>query len=436
MGIEYNPRPQFIPFHNRKQRWALLNTHRRAGKTVAVANDVIIGALECQLHRPQFAYIGPTYTQAKRIAWQFIKDYAEPFLAKPPQEAELKVTLKNDATILVLGADNADAIRGMYLDGAIMDEYAMFRPSVFSMVVRPALSDRNGWGVFASTPKGKNLFYDEDKRAKNDVERYYRLTLKASTSDIISKEELAELKRDMDEEEYAQEYECSFDAAMKGAIYASEINLMFMEERTVCAYDPELPVHVVYDLGYTDATVACWFQVHRSGKVCVVAVDATTGQDIFYHIEKIQQFAGEVGDVWLPHDARAKNLQTGKSVVEQFLKEGIHPRLVPNHKVRDRIAATRRELSRVWINESTCGDLTEALKAYSRSWDEATMMFSDRPVHDWSSHYADSFGYMCMVLQPSMSATSKDKQVALASEFTLEHLFADREATLGNRRIA
>lgn len=435
MALEYQPRPQFVPFHNREQRWAVLNTHRRAGKTVAVANDVIIGALECRLHRPQFAYIGPTFTQAKRIAWQFIKDYADPFLAKPPQEAELKVTLKNDATILVLGADNADAIRGMYLDGAILDEYAMFKPSVFSMVVRPALSDRNGWGVFASTPKGKNLFWDTDKIARKNPEQYFRMTLKASESGIISAAELIELRRDMDDEEFAQEYECSFDAAMKGAIYANEINLLFFEGRDKCEYDPNLPVHVVYDLGFTDATVACWFQVHPNGKVCVVAVDATTGQDIFYHIERINQFAGEVGDVWLPHDARAKNLQTGKSVVEQFLSEGIRPRLVPNHKVRDRIAATRKELSRIWVNESTTGDLCEALKAYSRSWDEATMMFSDRPVHDWSSHYADSFGYMAMVLTPTMSLTSKAKEESYNLEYNLENLFTDREMQFQNRRI-
>ena len=436
MALEYTPRPQFLAFHNRKQRWAVLNTHRRAGKTVAVTNDVVIGALECQLHRPQFAYIGPTFTQAKRIAWQFIKDYAEPYLGKPPQEAELKVTLKNDATILVLGADNADAIRGMYLDGAILDEYAMFKPSVFSMVVRPALSDRLGWAVFASTPKGKNLFWDADKLAKNNPNDYFRLTLKASESKIIPAAELLELRRDMDDEEYAQEYECSFDAAMKGAIYASEINLLFYESRTVCEYDADIPVHVAYDLGFTDATVAVWFQVHPNGKVCVIGIDATTGQDIFYHIERIHQFAGEVGDVWLPHDARAKNLQTGKSVVEQFLKEGIFPRIVPNHKVRDRIAATRRELSRIWVNEATTGDLLEAMKAYSRQWDENTMMFSDRPIHDWSSHYADSFGYMCMVLEPRMSHGKIATEAGQQAELHLENLHSDRSRQLANRRIA
>ena len=109
--LVYTPREQFIGFHNRVQRWASMNTHRRAGKTVALANDLIYGALQCQLRKPQLAYIGPTFTQAKRIAWTYLKDYAEPYLAKPPQESELKLTLKNEATIHVLGADNADALR-------------------------------------------------------------------------------------------------------------------------------------------------------------------------------------------------------------------------------------------------------------------------------------------------------------------------------------
>ena len=119
MGLKYVPREQFLPLHNRKQRWAAINTHRRAGKTVALVNDLIFGGLECRLYKPQLAYVGPTYSQAKRVAWTYLKDFAEPYLAKPPQEAELKVTLKNDATIYVLGSDNADSLRGMYLDGCV-----------------------------------------------------------------------------------------------------------------------------------------------------------------------------------------------------------------------------------------------------------------------------------------------------------------------------
>lgn len=442
MALKYVPRDAFKPLHNRKQRWGAVNTHRRAGKTVALVNDLIFGGLECRLHKPQLAYVGPTYSQAKRVAWTYLKDFAEPYLSKPPQEAELKVTLKNDATIHVLGADNADSLRGMYLDGTVNDEYALFKPSVFSQVIRPALSDRNGWSVFVSTPRGKNLFYDVCQQAKKNPHEWFELTLRASTSGIIPQYELESLKRDMDPEEYAQEYECSFDAALKGAIYASEVNLMFHEGRVVAGglYDPNLPTHCAFDLGFTDATVCIWFQIAK--EIRIVACDMTSGVDIFYHIEKIHQFEGEIGEVWLPHDARAKNLQTGRSIVEQFLHEGISPRIVPNHKVRDGISATRRLFPLFSIDETTTGDLVEAMKAYRREWNDNLLIFSDVPVHDWASDYCDCLRYVSMACGVMGLTPVKEEIVPygvnrnlLASGFNLDNLFADNEARGITRRI-
>lgn len=427
--LVYTPRPQFVPFHNRINRWASLNTHRRAGKTVALVNDILYGALQCPLRKPQLAYIGPTYTQAKRIAWQYLKDYAEPYLSRPPQESELKITLKNEASIFVLGADNPDALRGMYLDGTVNDEYAFWRPSVFSQVIRPALSDRNGWSVFASTPKGKNVFYDvhADPKNQQDPKEWFKMTLQASTSGIIPLSELEQLRRSMDAEEFAQEYECSFDAALKGAIYANEVNELFGDERIISGlYDPNLETHCVFDLGYTDATVALWWQLDpRTQRRNIVRLRATSGVDIFHHISAIHDFPGEVGDVWLPHDARAKNLQTGKSVVEQFLSEGIKPRLVPAHKIRDGISAARRVFPTVAIDADDTEDLVEALKCYRREWNDELGFFSERPLHDWSSHYCDAFRYFALVtgqndIQPLQKTNAQDG-------YNLETLFSDRE---------
>lgn len=435
--MKYVPREQFLPLHNRKQRFAVINTHRRAGKTVALVNDLIFGGLECRLHKPQLAYVGPTYSQAKRVAWTYLKDFAEPYLSKPPQEAELKVTLKNDATIYVLGADNADSLRGMYLDGCVPDEYALFKPSVFSQVIRPALSDRNGWAIFASTPRGKNLFYDVTEQARKNPAEWYSLTLKASTSGIIPSTELAALRRDMDPEEYAQEYECSFDSALKGAIYADEVNTLFAEHRVVDhgLHDHNLPTHCAFDLGFTDATVCIWFQIGKDGTVRLVACEATQGTDIFHHIDKINQFEGELGEVWLPHDARAKNLQTGKTIVEQFLHADLTPRIVPSHKVRDGIAAVRRLMPLIYVDAAMTGDLVEAMKAYRRQWDDNKLIFADAPLHDWASDYCDCLRYVAMAcgVMGMSPHKAKDMQKTLPS-FTLENLYIDNEARRGERR--
>jgi phage terminase large subunit len=429
--IEYEARPQFIPFHARTQRWAVLCTHRRAGKTVALVNDIVEKSMMCQLRKPQYAYVGPTFTQAKRIAWTYLKDYTEQYWTKAPSESELKISMVGDRTLYCLGSDNPDSLRGMYLDGVVEDEYALFRPSVHTQIIRPALSDRQGWAVFASTPRGKNQFHKIYKTAVAQPNAYYSLLLKASDSHILPDDELHSLRKDMDDDEYAQEYECSFDAALKGAIYSDEVNLLFAEGRIVAhLYEPNLPTHVVFDLGFTDATVGIFWQEHpEHPRVRIVAVEATQGKDIFHHIDALNQKSQQIqlGEVYLPHDAKARNLQTGRSIVEQFLENGIRPSMVPAHKVRDRLAAARKLFPEIAIEAEDpsegCDDLVEGLKAYRREWDDNLLMFSDKPLHDWASDYADAFGYLCVVAAPKFART----ETKTADMAALHHL-SDRSA--------
>ena len=112
---EYQPRQVFPPLHNRDKRWTVVVAHRRAGKTVAMCADLVIGALETALPKPQFAYLAPYREQAKRVAWTYLKELTKPLQSKPPNESELKITINNghggESTIYVAGADNYDALR-------------------------------------------------------------------------------------------------------------------------------------------------------------------------------------------------------------------------------------------------------------------------------------------------------------------------------------
>lgn len=460
----YVPRPHFIPFHNRPHRWAVLSTHRRAGKTVALVNDIILAArtpLPPSRLDPQYAYVGPTYKQAKRIAWGYLKRYSSPYWSRPPSESELKVTLNNNAVIYCLGADNADSLRGMYLDGFVGDEYALWRPSVFSQVIRPALSDRNGWGVFSSTPRGKNLFHQIYRAAIRDPDHYFLLTLRASQSKIIPPAELADLRKHMDEEEFAQEYECSFDAALKGAIYPAEVNDLFLTSRTYTTplYDPALDTHFVYDLGFTDATVRIAYQLPPlTHQVNIVSATARSGVSIFEHLDDLHSFPGPLGTVWLPHDARARNLQTGKSIIEQFLEHGITPRIVPHHHVHDGISTTRRLFPHLHIDctplnpddpmgDTATGDLIEAMKGYRREWDEDKKAFDDIPYHDWTSDWCDALRYLAVslpsdFLPPPLTSDNALQSARAASSsvwtpklgYNLETLHLDHAAS-SNRQM-
>jgi len=432
--LNYQPREAFMPFHNRKARFATLVCHRRAGKTVAAVNDLIIGALECKLERPQLAYIAPTYQMAKRIAWEYVKQFAAP-LIEQVHESELRVTLKNKARIYLLGAEKADALRGIYLDGAILDEYAQIRPSTVGQVVLPCLSDRGGWLVATGTPKGKNHFYDAYKRSLEDPLQY-SLLLKASTSGIIPQEELDLLRSQMDDSDYQQEFECSWTASLKGAIYGIEMEKAESEKRVgLFDLDPALPVDVVCDLGYTDDTVLAFFQKSR-GQVLVHEVYSNNEVDWDVYLDEME--SREVRDVYLPHDARAKNLQTGRSIVEQTIRRGYRPRLVPDHKLRDGIAATRKLMPYVYWNLPLCSGAIEALKSYRREWDDKLGCYRDRPVHDWSSHIADAIRYLGIIFsqlpeqgKPKIILPGEENRAGASYAFNLEDLFNDRRTNPG-----
>jgi len=427
--LKYEPRAAFLPFHNRKARFSDMVCHRRAGKTVAAVNDLIIGALECQLKRPQLAYIAPTYQMAKRIAWEYTKEYAAP-LIEQTHESELRVTLKNEAKIYLLGSENADALRGIYLDGAILDEYPLMRPSMVSQVIMPCLSDRQGWLVKMGTPRGKNHFYDSYRKSLADP-KAFTMMLKASESGILPAEELALIRSMMDESDYMQEYECSFDAALKGAIYGAEMESAEKEGRIKeFDLDPNLPLDVVTDLGYTDDTVLIFFQ-HAPSGILIHEVYSNNEQEWDVYLDEME--SRDVRDVYLPHDAKAKNLQTGRSIVEQTIRRGYRPRIVPDHKLRDGISAGRKLLPFVYWNRPLASGAIEAMKSYRREWDDKLGCYRDRPVHDWSSHIADAFRYLGVVftnLQPAKSKLILPDHIKGAEganySFTLEDLFTNR----------
>jgi hypothetical protein len=399
---------------------------------------LIIGALECTLHRPQLAYIAPDYQQAKRVAWEYLKQFAAPLLAAPPHESELRVTLKNAAKIYLLGAEKADSLRGMYLDGAVIDEMAQIRPSAISQVILPCLSDRQGWLVNGGTPRGKNHFYDSLRKAQADPLQF-SLVLKASESGILPKEELELIRSKMDASDYEQEYECSFTASLKGAIYGVDMEKAENEGRIKeFALDPNLPLDVICDLGYTDDTVLLFFQKHRS-QVLIHEVYSNNEKEWDDYLDEMEN--RDVRDVYLPHDAKAKNLQTGRSIVEQTIKRGYRPRLIPDHKIRDGVAATRKLLPYCYWNLPLCSGGVEAMKSYRREWDDKLGCYRDKPVHDWSSHIADAHRYLGVVFgnlpetaRSRIILPGEDARAGPSYAFNLEDLFNDWRTNPGLNR--
>ena len=435
----YEPRRQFEEFHTRDQRWACLVAHRRAGKTVACINEVIARATYTSKVNARYAYIAPFYRQAKDVAWTYLKEYAEGLTVKV-RESSLRVELFNGSWITLYGADNPDALRGLYFDGVILDEYGDCRPSLWGQVVLPTLADRDGWAIFIGTPKGKNHFYQIRERAKTDDKWYYD-EIKASDSGILNESTLMEIRAECTEDEYLQEFECSFEAAVVGTYYASLITKLEQEGRigpNPGVYTPGQQVFVAADLGRSDST-AFWYWQEGPDGPDVIDYDENDGKDLDFYFDLLDSKGYKYDTIWLPHDAKAKTLATKRSTIEQFLSAGYPVRLGAKLAVQHGIDAVRRVLPACRIDTNKCSGGVEALRAYRRAYNEITKAFSERPHHDWASNGADAFRYMALQYEDRNElapAPQPDAPLLKAPEIQLQPLWdaRDKRLSAGRRR--
>lgn len=391
----YAPRSAFMGLHTKKERWGIAVAHRRAGKTVACVNELIKAAATSDKTNPRFAYIAPQLNQAKDIAWVYLLEYTECFGPERKVNAsELWVELPNNgARIRIYGADNPDRLRGIYLDGAVLDEFGDMDPTVWSQVIRPALSDRKGWAVFIGTPKGKNTFHTLWVNAEDD-EDWFRLNLKASDTGLLDAKELSDARKMMSADEFAQEYECSFEAAVRGAYYGKEMNEA--EDRiTSVPYDPRLPVHTAWDLGMADSTVI-WFVQTVGRETRFIDCLKGEGVGLDWYAKRLQERDYLWGNHYLPHDVEVREMGTGKSRKEVLQGLGIRATVCPNIPVADGIQAVRMLLPTCWFDKVKCKDGIEALRMYRRDYDDKRQEFRVNPLHDWTSHYADAARYFAV----------------------------------------
>lgn len=222
--IPYRPRFPQNEIHKQLEthRFCVLVAHRRLGKTVLSVNHLIKRAITDRKERGMYAYLAPFRNQAEQIAWGYLKHYTSQIPAISINEQKLSILLPNGATIRIFGADNPDALRGLYFDGVVIDEVAQIKPTLWGEVIRPALADRKGWAAFIGTPKGINLFsqiYDQalNLMSKGDPD-WFAMLYSVEQTHVIDEKELAALKVEMSENEFRQEFLCDFSAAQDNGL--------------------------------------------------------------------------------------------------------------------------------------------------------------------------------------------------------------------------
>lgn len=407
----YVPRTLQLHLHRNFKRFNVVVCHRRFGKTHLALNEIIDQAFRNNLKNPQYAYLAPTYGQAKRVAWDLLKDYLKHMPGIIVNEADLRIDIPRPAKgdrirIMLLGAENPGSLKGIYLDGVVLDEYAEMNPQVWSESLRPALSDRNtldpkqGWALFIGTPKGNNHFYEIYKNAQGR-DGWYTQIYKASETNIIPRTELDAARAEMSDNEYEQEFECSFSAALVGAYYGKEMEKAEQDGR-ICAvaYDPILPVFTYWDLGMDDSTVI-WFGQNLGGReIRWIDYIEESGLGMTDYAKMLKDRGYIYEEHVLPHDGAVRELGTGKSRLEtlQTLLRGTRVRVSKRYTVADGINASRLMIAKSWFDKDKCKRGIDALKNYERAWDAKNKVFQQKPKHNWASHGSDGFrtGAMAM----------------------------------------
>lgn len=427
----WRPRPYQRGFWSYMQRTptgarAILCHHRRAGKDHTAINWTAVAS---QQRVGLYIHVFPFLNQGRRIIWNGIDKDGRKFLSAFPDELiesrsdlEMRIILKNGAIYQIMGADDPDKLVGINCVGAVFSEYALMDPQAFELV-RPILNENGGWAVFPSTPRGKNHYHDLIFGKEGNVgairnPRWYVSIETVETTGVVPKETIEE-ERSMgvDEALIRQEYYCDFNAALQGAYYERQMNMLTEQKRLGdVPHDPALEVHTAWDLGVDDSMTIWCFQLAPQGReVQVIDYLEGSGEGLPYYIRQLREKSVKgnwvFGTHYAPHDIKSRELTTGQTRWQTALTLGIRFTVVPkDNAIEDGIEAVRQLLPRCRFDAKACYRGIEALKSYRKQWDEKLKVYRSTPLHDWASHGADAFRTLAGGLRARSPRTNTDER--------------------------
>jgi phage terminase large subunit len=378
---------------------------------VLCINHLIRAALTNPQPNPRYAFIAPTFKQGKSTAWDYIKNYCRNIPYIKFNESELRCDFPNGSRITILGAENDQALRGIFLDGCVFDETQNISPVLFPEIIRPSLADRKGWCIFIGTPKGQNYFYKLHKQALEE-EDWWTGTYKASQTKVLDDKELSAAQRVMSKDLYEQEFECSFQAAITGSYYGKIIEELEKSNRiTDVPYDENLKTETWWDLGLKDST-AIWFVQRLQSQLRIIDYYENSGEGLDFYADVLDSKPYKYDRHIAPHDIKVRELGAyGKSRLETALELGISFDIAPKLSIEDGIEMVRKTLPQCYFDQNKTYQGIEALKAYQKKWDERNQCFKNRPTHNFASHPSDAFRTGCTFFGGKVSDWKKKIKV-------------------------
>lgn len=377
--------------------------HRRAGKDKTLVN--IISKKVFQRVGSYF-YFFPTYAQGKKILWlgrdkdgfSFLDHFPKEII-KRKNDSDMLIEFINGSILQIIGTDNVDSIVGTNPVGCVFSEYALQHPSAWDFI-RPILRENGGWAIFNFTPRGNNhgkTILDIAKKSG-----WFCQVLTVEDTGAISAADIEQERLEgMSEELIQQEYYCSFDAALVGAYYGSYMRQAEKENRvTTVPHEPLLPVYTAWDLGMNDEMVITFFQLYGA-EIRIIDIYHNHGQDLAFYAKVLRSKLDYRYDTHvLPHDANVREQTSGITRATK-LREllGNQVIVLPPVSLKHGIELVRGLFKRFYIDLQDCETLINALKQYRQEYDEERKTYQDHPLHDWTSHFADSIRYMAMYVK-------------------------------------
>lgn len=388
---------------------------RRAGKDLTAWNVAIE---QCIKKICLVQYILPTFGQARRCVFQAIDsdgnkfiDYIPKRLIEKINSSDQKIVFKNGSILQCLGGDTHDtSIRGTNPYMVVLSEFAYMQQDVYN-TVRPILAANGGTVIFLSTPFGKNHFYHLFEVAK-ELPDWFVLHKKTSEIKHISAEALEQERQQMSDQMFAQEYECSFSKGVDGSYYGKYLQTAKDEGRiTAVAWEPGLLTHVAVDIGVKDSTSLIFFQVVGDGTVIrIIDCYSNTGVGLDHYAHVIQSKPYRYGKYFAPHDLMVR--EWGGGAITRYEKArqlDINFTVLEQITVADGIENVWTHFGKLWIDAEKCRSLINALENYRREFDEAKNIYKNKPIHDWSSNYADALRYLCQGLHKTKKGLTSEE---------------------------
>lgn len=409
---------------------ALLVWPRRSGKDQVAFNYLL---RQAALKTGYYAYILPTYSQAKKTIWNYRTNEGGSFFDWIPKEwikkihqQEMSIFYHNNSVIQLVGSDNVDSLVGTNIAGAVFSEYAIQSPLAFQYLL-PAIKGCDGFAVFCSTPRGKNHLFELFEMARHS-QNWFVSKLTLDDTQHVSRAEIEQDKELglMSEPLILQEWFTDFSMGVEGSYYSKYIDKMRLNNRIGhVPYDESFPVFTSFDLGVRDATSIIFYQLMgQTIRIIDCYEKNKEGLEHYVNVIKNKPYWPNYAKHFAPHDINVVEFGTGISRYEKAKRLGLKFEMnmnrlgdlissVPNVSIMDGIETCRSTFGKIWIDEVNCKDLIKALENYRQEYDPKTKTFTSRPLHNNFSHYADAFRYLCLSLpktQDGLTAEELDRK--------------------------